>query len=90
MVVNELAEYPERDQDNTSSEVLLPEQETHVNALPSAPPSQKVVLYCPLPGQVHYLKGWLTKHFVDHFYIFHIYPDMGNDEHTEMQLKSQH
>jgi len=88
MLVKEPAEYPEPDQDDASRETFLPE-ERNDNAPPSAPPPQKAVLFCPLPGQVHYLKWWLTKFFVDNVDIFHMYAEMGNDERTEMQLKFQ-
>jgi hypothetical protein len=86
MLVKEPAEYPEPDQDDTSRETLLP-KERNENAPPSAPPPQKAVLFCPLPGQVRHLKWWLTKIFGDNVDIFHMYAEMGNDERTEMQLK---
>jgi len=79
MLVNKHAEYPEPDEDDPSREALLPEQERHKNALPSAPPPQKAVLFCPLPGQVRHLKWWLTKYFADHVDIFHMYAEMSND-----------
>jgi len=88
MLVNERVEYPEPDQDDASREALLP-QERNENAPPSAPPPQKAVLFCPLPGQVCHLKWWLTKFFGDNVDIFHMYAEMGNDERTEMQLKFQ-
>ena len=44
MLLKEPAEYPEPDQDDVSRETLLPE-ERNENALPSAPPPQKVVLF---------------------------------------------
>jgi len=47
-----------------------------------------VILY-PLPGQVCHLKWWLTKFFADHLDIFYMYAELGNDEHSEMQLKFQ-
>jgi len=89
MLVNEPAEYPEPDQDDTLREALRPVQVRHDNALPSAPPLQKAVLFCPLPGQVCHLKWWLTKYFADHVDTFHMYAEMGHDECTEMQLKLQ-
>jgi len=89
MLVNEPAEYPEPDQDDKLKEVLHPVQVRHDNALPSAPPLQKAVLFCPLPGQVCHLKWWLTKYFADHVDTFHMYAEMGHDECTEMQLKLQ-
>ena len=79
ILVNKHAEYPEPDKDNPLREALLPEQERHENALPSAPPPQKAVLFCPLPGQVRHLKWWLTKYFADHVDIFHMYAEMSND-----------
>ena len=87
MLVNELAEYSEPDEDNPLREALLPEQERHKTALPSALPHRKAVLFCPVPGQVRHLKWWLMKDFVDHVDIMHMYAEMGNDEHTEMQLE---
>jgi len=89
MLVNEHAEYPEPDEDDPLREALLPQQERHENALPSAPRPHTAVLFCPLPGQVHHLKWWLTKYFADHVDIFHMYAEMGNDERTEMQLRFQ-
>jgi len=88
MLVKEPGEYPEPDQDDILRETLLPEERTE-NAPPSAPPPQKAVLFCPLPGQVCHLKWWLTKFFADNVDIFHMYAKMGNDERTEMQLKFQ-
>jgi len=89
MVVKEPAEYPEPDQDDASGETLLPDQERNDTALPSAPPLQKAVLLCPLPGQVDYFKWWLMKYFADHMDIFHMYAEMGNNEHTEILHKFQ-
>jgi len=70
-----------------SWDALLLEQDRYENALPSAPPPQKAVLFCPLSGQVCHLEWWLTKFFADSVDIFHMYAEMGIDEHTEMQLK---
>jgi len=89
MLVNEPAEYPEPDQDDETWEALLPEQDRYENGHPGAPPPQKAVQFCPLPGQVRHLKWWLTKFFADNVDIFHMYAEMGNDECTEMQLKFQ-
>jgi len=89
MLVTKHAEYPEPDQEDPLREALLPEQETNHNALPSAPAPQKVVLFCPLHGQVRHLKWWLTKYFADHLDIFQMYAEMGDDERTEMQLRFQ-
>jgi len=86
MPANEAVEHPEPDQDDPSRVALLPEQVRIENALPSAPP-YKVVLFCPLSGEVRQLRWWQTKYFLDHLDIFHMYADMGNDERTEMQLK---
>jgi len=88
MLIKEPTEYPEPDQDDASTETLLPE-ERNKNAPPSAPPPQKAMLFCPLPGQVRHLKWWLTKFFADNVDIFHMYAKMGNDDRTEMQLKFQ-
>ena len=68
--------------------MLLPE-DSNQNATPSAPPPHMAVLFSPLPDQVCDLKWWLTKCFADNVDIFHMYTEMGNDEHTEMQLKFQ-
>jgi len=87
MFVNEHVEYLEPDQDDPFREALLPKYERHDNALPIAPPPQNAVLFCLLPVQVYNLQWWLIKYFADHGDIFHMYADMGNDEHTEMQLK---
>jgi hypothetical protein len=35
------------------------------------------------------LKWWLTKCFADNVDTFYMFPEMGNDEHTEMQLQFQ-
>ena len=88
MVVKEPAEYPKSDQDNTLRETLLPE-ERNENAPPSGPPPQKAVLFCPLPAQVRHLMWWLTKFLAVNVDIFDMYAEMGNDEHTEIQLKFQ-
>jgi len=89
MLHNKPLEYPKPDQDNASRVALLLEQEWHETAVPSIPPPHKVVLFCPVPGQVRHLKRRLTKYFVDHVDIFHMSGEMGNDERTEMQLKFQ-
>jgi len=89
IIINNPAEYPEPDPDNTSRGVFLPEQERHNNALRSTPFPQKVVLLCPLLAQVQYLMRRLNNYFVDHVDIFHLHAEMGNDEHTEMQLTFQ-
>jgi hypothetical protein len=89
MLAKEPVEYRERDKDEASNEELLLESESNKSSLPSAPPPQKVVLICPLPGQVCHLKWWLTMFVADHLDIFYMYAEMGNDERTEMQLKFQ-
>jgi len=61
MLVNQSAEYPEPDEDEASNEALLPQPGILKSTLPCALPSQKVVLFRPLPGQVRHLKWWLTK-----------------------------
>ena len=88
MVVQEPAENCKPDQDDRSRETLLPE-ERNENTLPSAPPPEKAVLFCPLPGEVLHLMWWLTKFFADHVDIFHMYAEMGNDERTEIRLQFQ-
>jgi len=87
MPANEPAEYPKHDEDDPLGVALLPEQESHQNALPGAPPPPKEVWFCPLPGQFCHLKGWRMKYFADHVDIFHMYAKMGNDKCTEMQLE---
>jgi hypothetical protein len=89
MLVNAAAEYAEPDEEEASNEVLLHKLERNSRALSRAPSPQKAVLSCPLPGEVHHLKWWLTKFFADHWDIFSMYAEMGNDEHTEIQLKFQ-
>jgi len=88
-MINELLQYSELDQDDGSCHVLLQEPEWRENVLPGAPPPQKEVLFCPLPHQVNYFKWWLTKCFMDYVDIFQQYAEMGNDDHTEMQLEFQ-
>ena len=88
MLVKEPAQYPEPARDDQLRELLFPEEQNE-HAPPSAPPPQKAVLFCPLPDQVCHLKWWLTKFFGDNVDLFHMYAEMGNDEHTEMQLKFQ-
>ena len=88
MLVKEPAEYSEPDQDDALRETLLPEVRNQ-NAPPNAPPPQKAVLFCPLPGQIRHLKWWLMKLFGDNVDKFDMYAEMGNDERTEMQLKFQ-
>jgi hypothetical protein len=78
MLVNEPAEYPEPNKDNASGETLFPDARIEIS-LPYAPLSQKPVQFCPLHGQVHHLKWWVTKYFVEHVDIFHLFADMGND-----------
>jgi len=55
----------------------------------TCPSSSKEVLFRPLPGQFRNLKWWLTKLCVDHFNIFYVYAEMGNNQGTEMQLEFQ-
>jgi hypothetical protein len=56
MLVKEPAEYPEPDEDKALNEALLHEPESNKYAAPPAPPPQKAVVFCPLPGQVCHLK----------------------------------
>jgi hypothetical protein len=89
-VFNESAEYPKPDEDEASNEAFLHESESLKTTLRCAlPPPQKVVLICPLPGEVHHLMWWLTQFFADNLDIFYMFAEMGNDERTEMQLKFQ-
>jgi hypothetical protein len=61
MLVNEFAAYPEPDEDEASYEALLHEPESLNTTLPHPPPPpQKVVLFCPLPGEDRHLRWWLT------------------------------
>jgi hypothetical protein len=46
----------EPDKDDASTDVLLHEPESNQCTLPSAPPPQLAVLFCPLSGQVRHLK----------------------------------
>jgi hypothetical protein len=55
MLLKKPAVYPEPNQDKASREMLLPEDRNQ-NAPLSAPPTQKAVLFCHLPGQVHHFK----------------------------------
>ena len=66
MLVNAPAEYPKPDEGEASHEALLDESQRNRSALPRAPPPQTVVLFCPLPGQVHHLMQGRTKCFADH------------------------
>jgi len=87
MIFKESEEYPEPDDDVVSNEALLHEPASDKCSSPSVSPPQKAVLFCLLPGPVRYLKRWLTQFFVDHMDSFYMYAEMGNDEHTKMQLK---
>jgi len=87
MLVNECAEYPESYEGEVSNELLLHEHEILESTFPCVLRPQKEVLFCPLPGQVRYLKRWLTKCFVDNLVIFYMFAEMGNHECTAMQLK---
>jgi len=90
MLVTKSAEYPEPDKDEASNEALLHEPESLKSTLRHAPPPpQKAVLLCPLPGQVRHLKWWLSQFFADNLDNFYMFAEMGNDEHTEIQLKFQ-
>ena len=89
MLVNEPEQYPKPREDDASNEALLHKPKSNKYTFPSALSPQKAVEFCPLPGQVHYVKWWLTKFFADHLDIFYMYAKMGNYEQTEMQLKFQ-
>ena len=58
VLVNQHAEYPEPDEDDPLREAYVPEQGSHAGALPSAPPPQQAVLFCPLPDHACHLKWW--------------------------------
>jgi hypothetical protein len=79
MLVKEPAENRKPDEDEASNEGLLHQPGSNNSALHRAPPSAKAVLFIPLPGQVCHLKWWLTKFFTDHFDMFYMYAEMGND-----------
>jgi hypothetical protein len=89
MLVNAAPEYPEPDRDEALNEALLQEPESITSNWSCARPSQNVVLFCPLPGQVRHLTYWLTKYFRDDLDRLYMYAEMGNDERTEMQFKLQ-
>jgi len=90
MLVNIPVVYPKPDDDRASNKVLLYNPERCPSAGPHAPSSQMAVLFCPLPGQLHYLKWWLTTLLVDHLDILYMYVEMCKDEQTEMQLRLFH
>jgi len=87
MLANEPVEYSEPDQDNGSREALVPDQESNQTQLPSAPPPERAVQLCPVPGQVCHSKWRLTMDLEDYVDIFHTYAAVGNDESIHMQLK---
>lgn len=89
VLINDHTEYSDPDEDETSSEVILSKPETYEHCVLGAPPSQQALLFFPFSGQLWHLKWWLLKYFAEPVDIFHIYTEMGNDEHTEMQLKVQ-
>jgi hypothetical protein len=89
MLVKESPEDSEPYQDNTSRETLLA-AERNQNSPPSAPPPLKAVLFCPIHGQVCHVKRCLTMLFADNVDISHMYAEMDNDEHTEIQLNFQY
>jgi hypothetical protein len=69
--------------------MILLSEESNQNAPPSACPPQNVVQFCPLPGQVHHLKWWLTQCFADNEDILHMSAKMCSVERTDIQLKFQ-
>jgi hypothetical protein len=69
---------------------LLHKPANRYSTLPHAPPLQKTLQICPLPGQGCYLTWWLTNILADNLDIFNMYSEMGNDERTDMQLTFQH
>jgi len=48
------------------------------------------MIFCHHSGHVNHMMRWLTKYFLDYLDIFHMYAEMGNHEHTKMQLRFQH
>ena len=89
LLVKKLAGYPKHAQNGASSEVLLYESETPENAFVGAPPQQKAVHFCPLPGQVRHLIWWLVKYFVNNIDVLHMCAEIGNANQTEMELTFQ-
>jgi hypothetical protein len=82
---NKLKEYPKRYQGVASSGAFLLQQVSHEIAFPSGYSPQQVVLVYLLPGQVWHLTRLLSNCFVNHVDIFHMYPEIGNDNHTDIQ-----
>jgi len=87
MLINKSVEYLEPDGNKASNEALLHKHGWLKSTFPHAPPPQKAVLFCSLSSQVHHLKWWLMKCFVNHLDIFYLFAEMGNNEHTGMELK---
>jgi len=87
LLVHTHVEYPKSDKGNTSREALFPEPERNENALTGTPLQSKEVLFCCLPGQGNHLKWWLTQYLADCVDKFHLYAEISNGDHREMQLK---
>jgi hypothetical protein len=89
MHVKEPAEYPNPGKDKASNQVLQHEHESIECAMPYTPPCQKEVQFCLHPGHVCHLRWWLKMLIADQLNILYMYAEMGNDEHTQIQLKFQ-
>jgi len=90
MLINKSADYPMADEDEALNDALLHPPDSVQSTLLHAPsPPKQMVIFCPLPGQVRHLKWWLTNLFADNLDIFYPFPEVGNKEYTEMQLKFQ-
>jgi len=89
MLIDEPAEYPQPGNEDVFSVLRADEPERYNGDLLGASPPQKAVLCYPHYCQVGYSKYWLTKYSPERVDIFIIYGKMGNNEHTEMQLKFQ-
>jgi len=89
VLVNVLAEYPEPDHDETWSLVHFSDPKWYHNALFGCPCPQMEVLFCTFRSQIWHLLWWLTNHLTEYVDIIQMNTEMGNDECTEMQIKSQ-
>jgi len=87
MVVNKPGGNPEHNKDIMSKEVLFQEQERNKNALRSGPPPHKGAIFHVLSNEVHHSKWQLTKYFTYNVEIFHLYAEMGNNDHPAMHLR---
>jgi len=89
MIEYELVEYHEHNENEVSNVGILNRIERIEITFSGEPVLQMAVLFCPLPGIVHHLVWWLTKSLVNHIDSFIMYMEMGNNNHTEMQLRFQ-